>query len=818
MKHLLLLLLLVSSAAAQVVVTGTVTNANGTVATSGTVEFKIVPASTAIAYRIAGTNVIAPQTGTCGINASGLVKNVALTGDCRIWGNDAIVPANTCYDVTYKPAGVQTNVIRNVRFTGATANLASPTLCQQVNVVPQYVTVTTNPFQVNILPSIDSTFTVGSSGLEYAHGYFDQLTIGGTSLILGYAKLASNQTFTGINQFSQQLSGIDNSAAVDGTSGGDLKLYGGPGKICGGGPCTSNGGNIILLPGLGDTGRGSVLPDVDNTIALGNSAKRWSSFNTFNLVADGSITGAIVNGAYNTAKYASLQATITAAGTSGKVVLPCGTYTSIVPVTVTTNGVFIEGYGLCSVININHVGDGFDITGTLFKLRDVEIQVGTASNRSGAAIFDIQNGQGTIENVRITGNGASANNGIMFKMENALSDSWSFGRIRMSGGHTWQSAWRMMGTANTIASTRIVDLGGNPLWTDAMFDIDGAIDTLQISTMDTPGMSGKIFRVRNTVGGIVDPRWIQCSNCSIEAAGSTAIELVNSQDFTYHGYIATATVGVDIGANAKETDISAVQFTNINENAVIIRNGSIGTNVVNNFFTGTGLSAGIFDSILVKADADDFNISGNRWRAGATIPQTCIEIEAGNTNNYILRDNACPATARSGASVVNAATGGSFVVENNTAHANKYGYGVTSTWNDSMIGNASIIARAGVQNDGGNLAFTSSTGIQTAQALELATSAKIGANGTAITQYRVYSTAIDIASVAANTSVEQTFAVAGLAVADKCFVNKPTVTAGLIVSNCRVSAVDTIALTLGNLTAAPIDPGSETYAIVTIRN
>lgn len=526
-----------------------------------------------------------------------------------------------------------------------------------------------------------------------------------------------------------------------------------------------------------------------------------------------------INGAYYTSSTVSLQSAINSAGTSGKVVIPCGTYTSIAPITVSTEGAFIQGYGLCSKININHMGDAFDVTGALFKLRDVEIVIGTTASRAGAAILDIQAGQGTVENVRITGAAGSTQNGMMFKMENASADSWSFGRIRFSGGHPWQSAWRMMGTANTVASTKIVDAGGNPTWTDALFDIDGAIDTLQISTLDTPTTSGKIFRVRNTVGGIVDPRWIQCSNCSIESAGGTAIDLVTSQDFTYHGYIATATIGVDVGAGAKETDLSAIQFTNIAQNAVVIRDGSIGTNVVNNFFTDTGNAGGVFDSILVKANADDFNISGNRWRAGATIPQNCVEIEVGNSNVYTLRDNMCPATARSVAAITNGGTGGVFTVDNNTDTANKYGNGISSTWNDIMIANNALRARGGVANDTGNLALTSSTGIQTAQALELATSLKVGASGTAVTQYRVFVPTIDPAIVAANTSAEQTFGgIGGLAVADKCFVSKPTVTAGLVVTNCRVSAVDTVALTFGNLTAAGIDAPSETYTIVAIRN
>lgn len=82
----------------------------------------------------------------------------------------------------------------------------------------------------------------------------------------------------------------------------------------------------------------------------------------------------------------------------------------------------------------------------------------------------------------------------------------------------------------------------------------------------------------------------------------------------------------------------------------------------------------------------------------------------------------------------------------------------------------------------------------------------------------VFSTVFDPASVAANTTAEQTRAVPGLVVGDRVFVNKPTATAGLGIVNARVSATDTLAVTFVNATAGAIDPPSETYLIVAIRS
>lgn len=95
-------------------------------------------------------------------------------------------------------------------------------------------------------------------------------------------------------------------------------------------------------------------------------------------------------------------------------------------------------------------------------------------------------------------------------------------------------------------------------------------------------------------------------------------------------------------------------------------------------------------------------------------------------------------------------------------------------------------------------------------------SAILGAGG-AISQVKLYSQALDVASVAANTTAEQTFTVTGLTTDDLVFLNKPSNNAGLGIVNARVSAANTLAITFGNFTAAGIDPGSETYKIFAVR-
>ena len=69
-------------------------------------------------------------------------------------------------------------------------------------------------------------------------------------------------------------------------------------------------------------------------------------------------------------------------------------------------------------------------------------------------------------------------------------------------------------------------------------------------------------------------------------------------------------------------------------------------------------------------------------------------------------------------------------------------------------------------------------------------------------------------SVAATTTSEQTFTVTGLNVGDFIDVNKPTNQVGLGITNSRVSAANTLAVTFMNLTAATITPtAAEIYTI-----
>jgi hypothetical protein len=72
---------------------------------------------------------------------------------------------------------------------------------------------------------------------------------------------------------------------------------------------------------------------------------------------------------------------------------------------------------------------------------------------------------------------------------------------------------------------------------------------------------------------------------------------------------------------------------------------------------------------------------------------------------------------------------------------------------------------------------------------------------------------VDLGSVAANTTEEETVTVAGLTTDMFVSVNKPSLDAGIAVCSARVSAADTLVLQVVNSTAGAVDASSETYKL-----
>lgn len=81
---------------------------------------------------------------------------------------------------------------------------------------------------------------------------------------------------------------------------------------------------------------------------------------------------------------------------------------------------------------------------------------------------------------------------------------------------------------------------------------------------------------------------------------------------------------------------------------------------------------------------------------------------------------------------------------------------------------------------------------------------------------RFFTIALDLPSVAANTVAEATVTVTGLTTSDIVFVNAAH-QANLAVASARVTAADTLGLSLVNPTGGALDYGSVTFNLIAVR-
>lgn len=77
----------------------------------------------------------------------------------------------------------------------------------------------------------------------------------------------------------------------------------------------------------------------------------------------------------------------------------------------------------------------------------------------------------------------------------------------------------------------------------------------------------------------------------------------------------------------------------------------------------------------------------------------------------------------------------------------------------------------------------------------------------------IYSQTLTPASVAANTTAEQSFAVTGVPLSTAVWVNGPAQTPNVGIMGCRVSSLNNIGITFANPTAAALTPASGVYVI-----
>ncbi len=360
-------------------------------------------------------------------------------------------------------------------------------------------------------------------------------------------------------------------------------------------------------------------------------------------------------------------------GKAGEIDFPCGLYEVDDTINISVDGVWLRGSGYCSQIHVTTNKDVFNVTKAFFALEGFEVIIASAQDRTGANFIRGGGSQGRVEHVRFTGSPTLSNNGRIFYADSQAGSGWVWDDVRLSGGVTWQAFISMnSGTEKTVASTKITNSGGGVTFTDAAFDLNGAIDTFQLTQIDMPLRHGHVFWLRNTLGSPIAPRWVLCSNCSIETRGSTAIQLDASRDFSYHGYVSGADLAVFVGQGAVDTDISHIVFPSMIKGAITIAAGAVNTMIKDNFFEDTtdgGLNQ--YNTITVQPGASNFQITGNMWRStNSHKARYAIDLGQG-VSNYSLVDNQIPGNIGNSVPIANPVGGTNYVVTGNSGTPDK---------------------------------------------------------------------------------------------------------------------------------------------------
>jgi hypothetical protein len=374
-------------------------------------------------------------------------------------------------------------------------------------------------------------------------------------------------------------------------------------------------------------------------------------------------------------------------GHGGQIFFPCGSYDVDSTVNVKADGVYLRGSGYCSGIRVTTNADAFNVAGALFVLEGFEIVIDSQQDRVGASFIVGNNSQGRVSHVRFSGSTKIPNNGRIYFSNSQSGGLWYWEDIRITGGGFTEAGlvtapvWRAFialtsSTGQTISSTSVLNLVGAPAFSDAAFDLNGAIDTLQVEQLNLGLTKGRVFWLHNSVKSPISPRLVFCqANCSIETrGGSTAIELDASRIFSFHGGIGGADdMGVYVGSGAVDTDLSHIFFVSLRKGAITIAAGAMNTIVKDNIFEDTtDQAANQFDSITVEPGAANFVIAENLWRSTNRYKaRYAINLPPSGAREYRLLHNQIPSGVYTTGAINNSATGQNFAVVGNSGTPDK---------------------------------------------------------------------------------------------------------------------------------------------------
>jgi hypothetical protein len=266
-------------------------------------------------------------------------------------------------------------------------------------------------------------------------------------------------------------------------------------------------------------------------------------------------------------------------------------------------------------------------------------------------------------------------------------------------------------------------------------------------------------------------------NCRFKSGATAAVNLwARYQGYNYIEHGGTPTLNIGTKSRIENGDIFVNGTSQGGDGQRRPVDGDYGDVVFSSSGTVGKVESATASSInfpIIAAAASDLflNLNGNSGKSKA------VQIQKGGLNRWQIGDDG---TAESGSNAgcnfswVRYDDGGSFL-----------GYVMTAT------------------RSTGNVTFNNGISF---------------GGGTTLTKAVVYTPSITPASVAANTTAEQTFTVTGLTTADTVTLNTPSQTNGIGVVGVRVSAADTLAIRFSNNTAGALTPASGTHRVLAIRS
>ena len=659
MRKLLVVLLLVGTALGQTktTVTGVVQDASGNLATSGTVVFNLSPQNSGIIYFVTGTGIIAPQTGTCGIDGSGNIKNLALSGACQVWGTDLIQPANLTYQVAFFPNGVgsPTNTVAQQCITGTTYDLSNPKFCPVIKPTPQGATVITSPIQNNLIPSADAVFNLGSASLRYGNIF------------------ASTATFTNNIVAPNIPTGTVNTGA--GTTNTIPKYTNGATGVLGNSSVTDDGTTVSTSENLTTNGimtatsmNTSSYLFVDRLVGADFCVK-GNACEAALLITGGGICDSRALRANQACSVTWAPSTNQVRHLLGDMTLLCGTLNPCINWSANAatlegaswnNTVFSTASGTADILKVTSVGSQSHFSN--FKTTSSVVRT------AGDAIH-IQGGNNTWDRIWME----PTFNGIVLDTAGTGGNNF-FDRVEIQGGGSgaaWNCGVLVGGVAtNNVASNQfhhLAFLSNGPAFSDAQFCIqDGADSTTIESSMFVANVGGAdaVGLHIERVNGGNPPSNTKISDLTIEGGitkNGIVIDSANGVDFT-GGTIQTSLKGLVVNAGTRIAWNGGLLYNNKNEGISVTALDALGTfEVTGTRFANNGNAANnTWDDILIAAGVGNFVINSNTFGpavATAVLPRNNIKVTAGASDNYSIVGNIFPGTTFATAKISDGGTG-----------------------------------------------------------------------------------------------------------------------------------------------------------------